>query len=207
MNISYFRKSTVSKDTAIKRVKTHAVTHGLTIVGETSVSGGKHTVLHLSNPVWLGNILATDMNLIGMLPLAVVVLEKNHDVLVGVGNASVLGSITQDPAVRKLASEVERILTEIVHNAAGVGPRKPKEVKLYSTTTCPYCKMEASWFDSHKIQYKEVKVDTNQAEAEIMVKKTGQMGVPVTEIQYEGGDEEYIIGFDQGKLAQILGVA
>jgi hypothetical protein len=34
--------------------------------------------------------------------------------------------------------------------------------------------------------------------------KTGQMGVPVTEIEYDDADPEYIIGFDKAKLASIL---
>jgi hypothetical protein len=37
-----------------------------------------------------------------------------------------------------------------------------------------------------------------------MVEKTGQMGVPVTEIIYENGEEEYIIGFDRERLSEVL---
>jgi hypothetical protein len=39
-----------------------------------------------------------------------------------------------------------------------------------------------------------------------MVRKTGQMGVPVTEIVYDNGEEEYIIGFDKERLSEILEV-
>ncbi len=206
MNLAYFRKSTVDKETAVTRVKSQAKKVGLTVLGETAISGGKHTVIHVSNPIWFGNLLAADNNLVGLLPTAVTVMEKNSEVLVGVGSAAVLGGVTQDPAIQKLAGEIEQVYKELVHHAAGVGPRKPEGIKLYSTTTCPYCKMEASWLDSHKVKYSEVKVDTNQSEADEMVKKTGQMGVPVTEVRYEDGEEEYIVGFDQRKLAQILGI-
>ena len=79
-------------------------------------------------------------------------------------------------------------------------------VKLYSTLTCPYCIMEQSWLESKKIQHEVVHVDLNPKEAEYMVEKTGQMGVPVTEIGCKDGKMEYVIGFDQTHLEQILHV-
>lgn len=81
---------------------------------------------------------------------------------------------------------------------------KPTSVKLYSTTTCPYCIMEKSWLDSEKINHEVVYVDMDRNQAMEMVNKTGQMGVPVTAIKYENGKEEFVIGFDKGKLSQIL---
>jgi len=83
---------------------------------------------------------------------------------------------------------------------------KPVYIKLYSTMSCPYCKMEKAWLDSEKIKHEVVYVDQNHEEARKMVNKTGQMGVPVTEIGYDNGKEEYIVGFDKPKLSQILGV-
>lgn len=80
------------------------------------------------------------------------------------------------------------------------------KVKVYSTTTCPYCKMEADWLKSKKIEFEEVKVDQNHEEAKHMVEKTGQMGVPVTEIQYKDRKSEYIVGFNPPQLAYMLGV-
>jgi glutaredoxin len=66
--------------------------------------------------------------------------------------------------------------------------------------------MEASWLDSQKIKYEHTLVDLNQEAGEEMVRKTGQMGVPVTEIVYDNGEEEYIIGFDKERLSEILQV-
>lgn len=66
--------------------------------------------------------------------------------------------------------------------------------------------MEKEWLDSKKIKHDIIFVDLNPAEAQSMVAKTGQMGVPVTEIQYEDGEPEYIIGFDKPRLSQILGL-
>jgi len=81
---------------------------------------------------------------------------------------------------------------------------KQTQIKLYSTHTCPYCMMEKTWLESEKIKHEVIYVDSDQKEAMKMVKKTGQMGVPVTEIKYENGKEEYVIGFDKPKLSQIL---
>jgi glutaredoxin len=64
--------------------------------------------------------------------------------------------------------------------------------------------MEKDWLDSEKIKHEVVYVDANQEEGMKMVRKTGQMGVPVTEITYENGKEEFVIGFDKQRLSQIL---
>lgn len=84
--------------------------------------------------------------------------------------------------------------------------QKIKHVKLYATLSCPYCKMEKAWLDEKKIKHEIVFVDLNPIEAEKMVLKTGQMGVPVTEIQFENSNPEYIIGFDVQRLSQVLGI-
>lgn len=84
--------------------------------------------------------------------------------------------------------------------------QKIKEVKLYATFTCPYCKMEKNWLDSKGIKHKVIMVDLNPYEAQKMVEKTGQMGVPVTEVEYLSGSSEYIVGFDQKKLQEVLNI-
>jgi len=81
---------------------------------------------------------------------------------------------------------------------------KVKKVKLYSTISCPYCKMEKAWLEGNGVEHEVSYVDQNQEEAIKMVKATGQMGVPVTEISYEEGKPEYIVGFDIHKLSEIL---
>lgn len=81
-----------------------------------------------------------------------------------------------------------------------------KKVKLYSTVSCPYCRMEKAWLEGNKINHEVVYVDQNQEEAVKMVRKTGQMGVPVAEIEFEDGDSQFVIGFDVPKLSEILEV-
>lgn len=204
MNIAYFRKSIYDRNKTVENVKQQAKKLGLTVLGTAELPAGNGIILQVCNPDWMGNLIASDANLIGLLPCSIAVINQKADVMVGVGSPTVLGSVSQNPAIAQIASQAEEKLKELIHKSAGVGPLKPTGIKLYSTTTCPYCKMEASWLDEKKVKYEEVHVDLNQKEAEAMVQKTGQMGVPVTAIQYEGGEEEYIVGFDRQRLSAIL---
>lgn len=75
----------------------------------------------------------------------------------------------------------------------------PKKIKIYSTPTCPYCKMAKAYLDGKGIAYEDVDVSEDQKAAEEMVDKTGQMGVPVLDI--EGAT---IIGFDKDAIDAAL---
>lgn len=72
-------------------------------------------------------------------------------------------------------------------------------VKVYSTTWCGFCKQIKAYFDSINVKYQDINVEQDRAAAEEMVQKTGQMGVPVTEI----GDIT-IVGFDRPKIDAAL---
>lgn len=78
-------------------------------------------------------------------------------------------------------------------------------VKIYSTTTCPFCKMEKEYLDSKGIKYENIFVDQNPKAAEEMTKISGQLGVPFTIITKDNGDKEQFLGFEKLKLDQILG--
>ncbi len=72
-------------------------------------------------------------------------------------------------------------------------------VTVYSTPTCPYCKMAKEYFDEKNVKYKDIDVSEDQKAAEVMVKKSGQMGVPVIEI-----GKEVLVGFDQAAIDEAL---
>lgn len=72
-------------------------------------------------------------------------------------------------------------------------------IVIYSTPTCPFCIMAKNFFKKHNIAYEEKDVAADQTAAQQMIKKSGQMGVPVIEV-----DGEIIIGFDQGRLSGLL---
>ncbi len=78
-------------------------------------------------------------------------------------------------------------------------------VIVYSTPTCPYCDMVKDYLTENNVEFAHFNVAEDQAKAEEMVQKSGQMGVPVVVIEKEG-QEEVIVGFDQGKIATLLGL-
>jgi glutaredoxin 3 len=77
---------------------------------------------------------------------------------------------------------------------------------VYATKTCPYCTMAADWLTAKKVVFEKILVDENQQAAADMVKKTGQMGVPVIEVQYTDRNPEFLVGFNPPQLAYMLGV-
>ena len=74
------------------------------------------------------------------------------------------------------------------------------KVKVYSTSTCPYCKMAKSFLDENDVPYDDLDVAADAAARDEMIKRSGQAGVPVIDI--EG---EVIIGFDRERLAGFIG--
>jgi len=76
-----------------------------------------------------------------------------------------------------------------------------KKVKIYSTTTCPYCIRAKQFLKENGVLFEDIDVANNKAAAEEMVRKTGQMGVPVLDI--EG---QIIVGFDKERIKQVLGI-
>ena len=74
-------------------------------------------------------------------------------------------------------------------------------VKIYSTPTCPYCKMAKDYLKAKGVQLEEIDVSADPARADEMFEKSGQMGVPVLDI-----DGEIIVGFDRQKINKALGL-
>ncbi|MBM3200439.1 NrdH-redoxin [Candidatus Woesearchaeota archaeon] len=75
------------------------------------------------------------------------------------------------------------------------------KIKVYSTKTCPYCHMAKDFLKQNKIEFEDIDVGTDEEAANEMVEKSGQMGVPVLEI-----DGEIVVGFDKEKIKKLLGV-
>lgn len=74
-------------------------------------------------------------------------------------------------------------------------------ITIYTTSTCPYCKMAKEFFRENNVKYKEVDVGDDEKGLEEMVKKSGQMGVPVIDI-----DGKIIVGFDKEKIKKTLNI-
>lgn len=76
-----------------------------------------------------------------------------------------------------------------------------KSVKIYTTPSCHFCHMAKDYFKEHNIAYQEFDVYADEQARDAMIKKSGQMGVPVIEI-----DNDIIIGFNQPKIASLLSI-
>jgi len=76
-----------------------------------------------------------------------------------------------------------------------------KTIKVYSTATCPHCIRVKQFLKDNNIIFENIDVSSDQEAAEEMIQKSGQMGVPVLEI-----DGKIIIGFDKEKIKRELGI-
>ncbi|MFH1890692.1 MAG: glutaredoxin domain-containing protein [Candidatus Kuenenbacteria bacterium] len=73
-------------------------------------------------------------------------------------------------------------------------------VKIYSTPTCPYCIKTKAYLDEKGIKYENLDVSSDKVKLDEMIKLSGQMGVPVLDI-----DGSVIVGFDKEKIDNSLG--
>ncbi len=81
------------------------------------------------------------------------------------------------------------------------------QVTVYSTTTCPYCKMLKEYLSSKNISFEEKLVDQDEMVKDEMVKDSGGfLGVPFTVVTKDDGTKATIIGFDKNKVNEILGL-
>ncbi|MBI4122804.1 MAG: glutathione S-transferase N-terminal domain-containing protein [Parcubacteria group bacterium] len=75
-------------------------------------------------------------------------------------------------------------------------------ITIYTTPSCVYCKSAKEFFKEHNVSYKELDVVGDMRAREDMIKKSGQLGVPVIDV-----DGSIVIGFDKRKLSELLKVS
>jgi glutaredoxin-like YruB-family protein len=79
--------------------------------------------------------------------------------------------------------------------------KQQKRVTVYSTPTCTYCNKIKQYFNKHGIKYTDINVAANQQAAIEMAQRSGQRGVPQTDI-----NGQIIVGFDVQKLSKLLNI-
>lgn len=80
-------------------------------------------------------------------------------------------------------------------------------ITVYTTTTCPYCKMLKKYLDENSVEYQEKLVDQEDSARDEMVEISGGfLGVPFTVVEKDG-EQETIVGFDKGKVNEVLGIS
>ena len=72
-------------------------------------------------------------------------------------------------------------------------------IKIYSTPACPYCVTLKTFLTEHNVEFEDIDVSQDKKALDEMVKKSGQMGVPVADI-----NGEIVVGFDKEKIKNLL---
>lgn len=73
------------------------------------------------------------------------------------------------------------------------------KVIMYSTESCPWCHKAREFLKEHNIKFVDKNVGSDSKAAQEMIKKSGQMGVPVIDV-----NGEIIVGFNEGRLRSLL---
>ena len=100
-------------------------------------------------------------------------------------------------------SSFYRALTENkIFQPEKAGEGKPaRRVTVYSTPTCSWCNTLKAWLQKNNIRYTDIDVSRDEHAAEELVKRSGQQGVPQTEI-----NGQIVVGFNQPRLQELLGI-
>lgn len=94
------------------------------------------------------------------------------------------------------------IFEKVAFVAQASGEKKPqKNVTVYTTPTCTWCTAIKRHLDHYGIRYREINVAADQKAAEDMVRKSGQQGVPQTDI-----NGQIVVGFDKTRINSLLGI-
>jgi glutaredoxin-like YruB-family protein len=73
------------------------------------------------------------------------------------------------------------------------------KVRLFTTPTCPFCYALKEFLKEHNLEFEEIDVSKDEKAAMEMIEKSGQMGVPVAEI-----NGQIVVGFDKQKICELL---
>ena len=76
-----------------------------------------------------------------------------------------------------------------------------KKVIIYSTPTCHFCHLAKDFFTANNIPFTDYNVATDLEKRKEMMDLTGQMGVPVIDI-----DDQIVVGFNKPEVAKMLGL-
>lgn len=74
-------------------------------------------------------------------------------------------------------------------------------IKIYSTPSCGYCKVAKEFLSSHNVPFTDVDVSVDATAREEMVQKSGQLGVPVFDI-----DGQIVVGYNEQLLSKVAGI-
>lgn len=73
------------------------------------------------------------------------------------------------------------------------------KVIVYTTPVCPFCVLVKNFLKKNNIKFEEVDISKNEKKKKEMIEKSGQMSVPVTEI-----NEKIIVGYKIKEIKEKL---
>ena len=85
--------------------------------------------------------------------------------------------------------------------ANNLAKQNQPKVRVFSTPSCPYCFTLKEFLKENNIQFEDIDVSVDQQSLTEMVNKSGQMGIPVAEI-----DGEIVVGFDKERISRLLNI-
>ncbi len=93
------------------------------------------------------------------------------------------------------------VFESLVPRSHGSGSETRKNVVVYSTPSCSWCATLKTHLRKHGIPFRDVDVSRDQRMAEELVRRSGQQGVPQTEI-----NGQIVVGFDRERINKMLGI-
>jgi glutaredoxin 3 len=78
---------------------------------------------------------------------------------------------------------------------------KKQKITVYSTPTCPYCVTLKNYLKEKGFEVEDIDVSKDETRLEEMIKKSGQMGVPVVDI-----NGKIVVSFDKKLIDELLGI-
>jgi len=123
---------------------------------------------------------------------------KTAPILLSFQNAKLINSFKGCNDV----SFYDKVFEQDYYVAGEQGDAKPqKRVTVYSTPTCSWCTTLKKHLDHHGIKYRDIDISKDTKAAEDMQKRSGQQGVPQTDIS-----GQMIVGFDKNRINSLLGI-
>lgn len=79
--------------------------------------------------------------------------------------------------------------------------QRTHRVLVFTTPTCPWCTRAKAYLRERRVPFREVDVSRDAAAARDLARRSGQMGVPVIEI-----DGRPVVGFNRPQIDRLLGL-
>jgi len=100
------------------------------------------------------------------------------------------------------ASQYKALFEDTLFRAERKDGDKPaKRVTIYSTPTCSWCNTLKTYLKLHNVLFNDIDLSRDQKAAEALVRRSGQTGVPQTDI-----NGEIVVGFNKARINQLLGI-